>query len=67
MLDERCIRRKVGAPREFLLRGCAQQVEAQVDARTPAANIVLQLGVQALVAQVKLGSQRDQQHFYIER
>ncbi len=46
---------------------CAQEAQRQVDGGALSRHVVLQIGEQALVAQVELRGQREQQHVEVER
>ena len=64
--EKRRIRREVDAARDLRLDGWAQQVEGEVDAGPSARHVVLEIGVEPLVARIELGGQRNEQHVGID-
>jgi len=67
MPHERRVGLEPGARGDALVCRCAQQVQREVDRRPAPRDVVLQIRVQALVAKVELGCERDHDDVEVER
>jgi hypothetical protein len=59
---QRRVRAEEGAGGELFLRGRRDKIQREVDGWPPAVDVVLQVSVEALVPQVRLGCEADKHH-----
>lgn len=59
VVDQGCIRRKAIALLEFVGGGGTEEVEGEIDGGKFGANVVLQVGVKAIVAAIEFGGEGE--------
>src|SRR5262245_36347350 len=64
--NERRIRRQMRPPPDLYSRRGTEKIEREIDARTPARHVILQIRIKPLIAQVQLRSERHHQQIKIE-